>query len=60
MIDETEIEASEFDIWYQQLITILATNGLRAPYKMAWIDFFNDGKTPEEAIEMNHAFISKV
>ncbi|WP_213894890.1 hypothetical protein [Raoultella ornithinolytica] len=47
MIDETEV--SEFDIWYQQLIAVLALDGKRAPYKMAWFEFYEQGLPVEEA-----------
>ncbi|HHS9626571.1 TPA: hypothetical protein ACTXE4_002228 [Raoultella ornithinolytica] len=47
MIDETEV--SEFDVWYQQLIAVLALDGKRAPYKMAWLEFYDQGLSPEDA-----------
>ncbi|HCI6798102.1 hypothetical protein NL822_12575 [Klebsiella quasipneumoniae] len=46
---DEEIEVSEFDVWYQQLIAVLAVDGRRAPYKMAWIDLYEQGMTPEKA-----------
>lgn len=44
-----QTETNEFDVWYQQLITVLAEKNRRAPYKMAWIDLFTQGLSPEEA-----------
>ncbi|HDH1504686.1 TPA: hypothetical protein PIU42_000143 [Klebsiella quasipneumoniae subsp. similipneumoniae] len=46
---DEEIEVSEFDVWYQQLIAVLAVDGRRAPYKVAWIDLYEQGLSPEEA-----------
>ncbi|EPY1508921.1 MULTISPECIES: hypothetical protein [Klebsiella pneumoniae complex] len=46
---DEEIEVSEFDVWYQQLIDVLARDGLRAPNKQAWIDLYELGMTPEKA-----------
>lgn len=46
---DEEIEVSEFDVWYQQLIAVLAVDGKRAPNKQAWIDFYELGLIPEEA-----------
>lgn len=48
-MDEQIIEVSEFDAWYQQLITVLASDGRRAPNKQSWIGLYEQGLTPEEA-----------
>ncbi|WP_109021264.1 hypothetical protein [Klebsiella pneumoniae] len=51
MDEEIEVneDVNEFDVWYQQLISVLALTGKRAPYKMAWMDLYERGLTPEEA-----------
>ncbi|MFI2853812.1 hypothetical protein ACH677_16980 [Klebsiella aerogenes] len=46
---DEQIEISEFDAWYQQLIAVLAIDGLRAPYKAAWLDLYEAGMSPEQA-----------
>lgn len=46
---DEEMEVSEFDVWYQQLIAVLALDGRRAPNKQAWIDFYERGLSAEEA-----------
>lgn len=46
---DEEIEVNEFDVWYQQLIAVLAVDGKRAPYKMAWMDLYEQGLSPEDA-----------
>ncbi|WP_109022989.1 hypothetical protein [Klebsiella pneumoniae] len=45
---ETETNDA-FDIWYQEVCTLLAQDGKCAPYKMAWYEFYERGLTPEEA-----------
>ncbi|HID4274033.1 hypothetical protein KE273_04310 [Klebsiella sp. MC1F] len=51
MDEEIEVieDVNEFDVWYQQLIAVLALTGKRAPYKMAWLDLYEQGLSPEEA-----------
>ncbi|EPH3059709.1 TPA: hypothetical protein RFN03_003486 [Klebsiella aerogenes] len=46
---DEQIEISEFDAWYQQLISVLASDGRRAPNKQAWMGLYEQGLTPEEA-----------
>lgn len=46
---DEEIEVSEFDAWYHQLIAILSVDGRRAPYKMEWLELYERGLTPKEA-----------
>lgn len=51
---------NDFDAWYEELIAYLTTKGKRAPYKMAWIDLYNDGFTVEDAVKVNTAFIEDI
>lgn len=46
---DEQTEVSEFDIWYQQLIDVLARDGKRAPNKMAWEDLYGQGFSPDDA-----------
>ncbi|MFI2829466.1 hypothetical protein [Klebsiella aerogenes] len=46
---DEEIEVSEFDAWYHQLIEVLSVDGRRAPYKMEWLELYERGLTPKEA-----------
>lgn len=46
---EEKNEVNEFDVWYQELIVVLAKDGKRAPYKTAWLDLYEAGLSPEEA-----------
>lgn len=46
---ETETNGA-FDIWYKEVCTMLSKNGKCAPYKMAWLEFYERNLTPEEAI----------
>ncbi|HBV7100333.1 TPA: hypothetical protein MD463_004217 [Klebsiella aerogenes] len=46
---DEQIEISEFDAWYQQLIAVLARGGRRAPNKQSWMGLYEQGLTPEEA-----------
>lgn len=45
---ETETNDA-FDIWYQELCTLLAQNGKCAPYKMAWMEFYERGVSVQDA-----------
>ena len=47
MTNKSQID--DFDTWYLRLIEILAKDGKRAPYKMAWMDLYEQGASPEEA-----------
>lgn len=38
-----------FDIWYQELCTLLAQSGKCAPYKMAWMEFYERGVSITDA-----------
>ncbi|HBW7885567.1 hypothetical protein ACQE8M_00725 [Klebsiella pneumoniae] len=42
---------SPFDIWYEELCAYVLEHGRRAPYKMAYLEFFEQGLTVEEAVE---------
>ncbi len=42
---------SPFDIWYEELCAYVLEHGGRAPYKMAYLEFFEQGLTVEEAVE---------
>ncbi|HGI9296321.1 TPA: hypothetical protein ACJVP3_005362, partial [Klebsiella pneumoniae] len=42
---------SPFDIWYEELCAYMLEHGGRAPYKMAYLEFFEQGLTVEEAVE---------
>ncbi|EPT2829160.1 TPA: hypothetical protein L9Q33_002905 [Klebsiella pneumoniae] len=42
---------SPFDIWYGELCAYMLEHGGRAPYKMAYLEFFEQGLTVEEAVE---------
>ncbi|WP_301691460.1 hypothetical protein, partial [Klebsiella pneumoniae] len=42
-------DQSQFDIWYEELCAYALDHGGRAPYKMAWLEFFEQGMTVEEA-----------
>lgn len=41
-----------FDIWYQELCTLLAQSGKCAPYKMAWMEFYERGVSTTEAADI--------
>lgn len=41
-----------FDSWYQELCTLLAQSGKCAPYKMAWIEFYERGESPQHASQI--------
>ncbi|MGQ3813141.1 hypothetical protein ACUBKK_02910 [Klebsiella quasipneumoniae subsp. similipneumoniae] len=47
---ETETNGA-FDIWYKEVCTMLAQDGKCAPYKMAWMEFYERGLTPTQAAE---------
>ncbi|HCB1386438.1 TPA: hypothetical protein MYO15_005395, partial [Klebsiella pneumoniae] len=34
---------SPFDIWYEELCAYMLEHGGRAPYKMAYLEFFEQG-----------------
>ncbi|EPK2204210.1 hypothetical protein MBR06_000528 [Klebsiella pneumoniae] len=38
-----------FDSWYQELCALLAQSGKCAPYKMAWMEFYERGVDIEDA-----------
>ncbi|HBS6127878.1 hypothetical protein [Klebsiella pneumoniae] len=38
-----------FDIWYQELCGYLLKKGKCAPYKMAWLEFYEAGQSVVEA-----------
>ena len=40
-----------FDTWYLELCTLLAQSGKCAPYKMAWMEFYERGVSITEAAE---------
>ncbi|HGV4706904.1 TPA: hypothetical protein ACNG72_004402 [Klebsiella pneumoniae] len=40
---------SPFDAWYDELCSYALARGGRAPYKMAWLELFEQGMTVEEA-----------
>ncbi|HCI6993574.1 hypothetical protein U4O39_19010 [Klebsiella pneumoniae] len=40
---------SPFDSWYNELCVYLNKNGKRAPYKMAWIELYEQGLSIYEA-----------
>ncbi|MFL3233574.1 hypothetical protein ACJ0L3_14790 [Klebsiella pneumoniae] len=40
---------SPFDIWYEELCTYALEHGGRAPYKMAYLELFEQGMTVEKA-----------
>ena len=42
---------SPVDIWYEELCAYMLEHGGRAPYKMAYLEFFEQGLTVEEAVE---------
>lgn len=42
-------ENDAFDIWYQELCTLLAQSGKCAPYKMAWMEFYERGVSIADA-----------
>ncbi|HBV9486875.1 TPA: hypothetical protein ACYFTU_001789 [Klebsiella pneumoniae] len=42
-------DKSAFDIWYEELCAYALNHGGRAPYKMAYLEFFEQGMTVEEA-----------
>ncbi|HBZ2491161.1 TPA: hypothetical protein MG808_26835, partial [Klebsiella pneumoniae] len=42
---------SPFDIWYEELCAYALDHCGRAPYKMAYLEFFEQGLTVEEAVE---------
>ncbi len=47
---ETETNDA-FDIWYQELCTLLAQSGKCAPYKMAWMEFYERGLSVQDAAD---------
>ncbi|HDE2134366.1 Uncharacterised protein [Klebsiella pneumoniae] len=42
-------DKSAFDIWYEELCVYAREHDGRAPYKMAYLEFFEQGMTVEEA-----------
>lgn len=48
---ETETNDA-FDIWYEEVYTLLAQDGKCAPYKMAWYEFYERGVSITEAAEV--------
>lgn len=50
---ETETKNNDaFDTWYQEVCTLLAKNGKCAPYKMAWMEFYERGVSITEAADI--------
>ncbi|CAH3567256.1 TPA: hypothetical protein MD340_004500 [Klebsiella pneumoniae] len=44
-------DQSQFDIWYEELCAYALDHSGRAPYKMAWLEFFEQGLTVEVAFD---------
>ena len=42
-------DLNDFDVWYSELIQELAKNSRRAPYKMAWFEYYESGYTAADA-----------
>ncbi|QIW86420.1 hypothetical protein VLC5_50 [Klebsiella phage VLC5] len=40
---------NSFDDWYAEVCAILHQKGLAAPYRMAWLEFYERGISPEDA-----------
>lgn len=47
---ETETNDA-FDIWYKEVCTLLAQEGKCAPYKMAWMEFYERGLSVKDAAD---------
>lgn len=39
-----------FDEYYEEVVRLLNEKSKCAPYKMAWLEFYERGLTPDEAI----------
>lgn len=44
-------DQSQFDIWYEELCAYALDHGGRAPYKMARLEFFEQGLTVDVAFD---------
>ncbi|HDE1488664.1 hypothetical protein [Klebsiella quasipneumoniae] len=42
-----------FDKWFSEIVSLTKESNLRPVYKGAWVDFFDNGMTPSEAISNN-------
>lgn len=40
----------EFDLYYSKICELLKKDGRCAPYKMAWLEYFERNIPPEEAV----------
>ncbi|ENL3820861.1 hypothetical protein ACQE7P_22685 [Klebsiella pneumoniae] len=50
---DEEIMIPPFDEWFSEIVSLAKENNLRPVYKGAWVDFFDKGMTPSEAISNN-------
>lgn len=48
-----KLDRPEFIAWYEEVVRVARENknNVDLSYKGLWVDFFDDGLTPEQAIE---------
>lgn len=55
-----QITTPPYDKWFSDVIALAEEKGLRPVYKGAWVDFFENGITPAQAIEINKEMLHSI
>lgn len=51
---------NSFDDWYAEVCAILHPKGLAAPYRMAWLEFYERGISPEDAVTIGPFTVEQI